>query len=216
MLFLEEGPEFRPKLLLSDDGKEFKNQKVNFVCKSNEVFQIFSLPYSPLGIIERFGQTIKRKLRKGISKGSITKQNFVHKLMRVLKEYNQTVHSTTKQRPVVVHFVHKPAKWRNQVLTSVKRRIQQIKETQMTKARLSTIPLRKGQEVRVLVWKDPRLSRGERHNIKKKFTYKKFTHSYWTRSVFRIEKVVLHNYKLEGFSQNWFVREDLQRVSKFL
>jgi hypothetical protein len=98
----------------------------------------------------------------------------------------------------------------------VQNQIQQIKEKQMNKVRLAAIPLRKGQEVRVLVWKDPRLSRADQYKVKQKFTYKKFAMSYWTREVFHVERVASHNYKLKSFPRHWFVREDLQRVSKFV
>jgi len=39
----------KPKLLLSDRGSEFIDRIVRKVCKYHDVFQIFSLPYHPLG-----------------------------------------------------------------------------------------------------------------------------------------------------------------------
>jgi hypothetical protein len=60
---------YKPRLLLSDTGTELKNEYVNFVCKHQRVFQIYALPQRPLGIIERFNQTLKRKIKKAISEG---------------------------------------------------------------------------------------------------------------------------------------------------
>ena len=53
-------PETVPKMLLSDSGKEFTNKLVRTVCLKRDNHQIFSKPYHPLGMIERFNQTIKR------------------------------------------------------------------------------------------------------------------------------------------------------------
>jgi len=89
---------FKPKLL---EGKEFKNHEVMLMCKYHHVFQIFSLPYTPLGIIERFNQTLKRKIRHEVIRQRINKANFEHTLIRILNEYNTTTHSTTQQKPMV-------------------------------------------------------------------------------------------------------------------
>jgi transposase InsO family protein len=213
-LFQRQGPEFKPKLLLSDEGKEFQNKNVNRVCKSNKVFQLYSYPYSPLGIIERFGQTIKRKLRKRMSKGRVNVENFPAQIMNVLREYNETIHSTTRQRPIVLHFAQRPRRWVKKMLQSTASRIRSIASKQMNKARMQTIALAVGQSVRVLVWKDPRLSKKEQYKKRKKFTYKKFAMSYWTREVFEIASFEKgYHYRLKDFATDWFVREDLQKVS---
>ena len=65
-----------PKLLLSDIGTELKNPHTNFVCKHNGVFQIYALPQRPLGIIERFNQTLKRKIKRAIYERRMDKYNF--------------------------------------------------------------------------------------------------------------------------------------------
>jgi len=152
-------PKTKPRLLLSDRGKEFVNQHVNYVSKSNEVFQIFSLPYTPLGMIERFGQTMKRKIRKALSKGLINKENFPQRFYQLLQDYNTTIHSTIGERPIMVHFT-------DQHIEKVKQRIKKIYDKQMRKAQT---PLEVKQEVRVLVNRDPRLTAREQNNLKKKF-----------------------------------------------
>lgn len=86
-----------PLQLLSDNGGEFVNKFVERVCKRHNVQQQTTFSYSPLGVIERFNKTIKEKMTKNGWK--------IHDLSQVLSAYNQkTTHSTTKRRPIEVHF----------------------------------------------------------------------------------------------------------------
>ena len=94
---------YKPKLLLSDIGSELKNPHTNFVCKHNGVFQIYALPQKPLGIIERFNQTFKRKMEKAIYEGRMTKYNFAELIQRLATEYNTAIHNTTHYKPAVAH-----------------------------------------------------------------------------------------------------------------
>lgn len=86
-----------PKLLLSDNGPEFQNSLVRQVCASRYIGQIFSRPYHPLGIIERFNQTIKRPIRKLHiqQKFPRKKKTFITKLQVILTQYNTSTHSST-------------------------------------------------------------------------------------------------------------------------
>jgi len=99
---------YKPSILLSDAGTEFDNKYVNYVCKYHKVFQIISPPRRPLGIIERFNQTLKRKMKKAVAEQKMTSNNFEAALERILSEYNTTIHNTTKFKPLVVHFTDSP------------------------------------------------------------------------------------------------------------
>ena len=102
------GAQYKTKLSLSDIGSELKNPHTNFVCKHNEVFQIYALARRPLGIIERFNQTFKRKITKAIYEGRMTKYNFIEMIRILTTEYNTTIHSTTRYKPAVAHFTINP------------------------------------------------------------------------------------------------------------
>lgn len=55
----------RPKIILSDDGREFKNQEAEDFCKKEGITIKHGSPYSPTttGAIERLNQTLMRKIR---------------------------------------------------------------------------------------------------------------------------------------------------------
>ena len=55
-------PNLQPKILLSDNGKEFLNTNVKQITDQYNVHHFTSYPYTPLGIIERFNKTIKSKI----------------------------------------------------------------------------------------------------------------------------------------------------------
>ena len=52
----------KPLYIMSDRGPEFTGDDTRQVCKIYGVYQLFTHPYKPLGVIERFNQTIKKKL----------------------------------------------------------------------------------------------------------------------------------------------------------
>ena len=99
-------PETVPKLILSDCGLEFKNYEVRDACLSRGIGQIFTKPYHPLGMIERFNQTIKRPIKKLHLEHQFPKRKkaFAAKLQVILTQYNTSKHSSTKYAPIVVHF----------------------------------------------------------------------------------------------------------------
>lgn len=54
-----------PKKLHSDNGKEFKNQKMSSFCQSNNIKQVHGAPRTPTtqGLVERNNRTIKENIR---------------------------------------------------------------------------------------------------------------------------------------------------------
>jgi transposase InsO family protein len=64
--FLREGP---PEILHTDNGKEFKNSKVDAICTRFSIRRAYGRPRHPQsqGQIERFNQTIIRKVSKIIA-----------------------------------------------------------------------------------------------------------------------------------------------------
>ncbi|KAF9758237.1 Transposon Tf2-9 polyprotein [Nosema granulosis] len=55
-----------PKIILSDNGTEFKNEKLRRICQENKIELRNGAPYTPTttGGIERFNRTFMEKLRK--------------------------------------------------------------------------------------------------------------------------------------------------------
>jgi hypothetical protein len=187
---------YKPKLLLSDIGTELKNPHTNFVCKYNNVFQIYALPQRPLGIIERFNQTFKRKMKRAIYEGRMTKYNFTEMIRRLTTEYNSTTHSSTRYKPTVAHFSTNP-----QTAFNIFKRMQKIKEKNEMKFN-PIEPLHLNTTVRVLSTKDPTLSSKERNEIIQAFTFKKYARPLWTKHTFTIHKVLPNNYYLLRDNQN--------------
>ena len=209
--FAGEIESYKPSILLSDKGTELENKYMNFVCKHHKVFQIISETGRPLGIIERFNQTIKRKLKKAIDDGRITGSTFEEGLARLMSEYNNTTHSTTRYKPIVAHFVEGVRAKR--VVSEIAARIQQIKATNELKySKEQHILHAFGSQVRVLAWKDPTLTALERNEIKQAFTYKSFARAFWSKKHFTIAKVLPNqNYLLEGHPMR-FHQTELQQV----
>ena len=55
-----------PKMILSDNGREFKNELIEEWCTKRGIGWKFGSPYAPTttGAVERFNQTLLRKLRR--------------------------------------------------------------------------------------------------------------------------------------------------------
>ena len=96
-IFFQFGP---PILLYTDNGTEFKNQKLNIVCEFLEIKQIFGRARCPWiqGQVERLNQSIKRWISK-TSRGNGEFGTYSNCLERVLYNYNSSCHETTKKIP---------------------------------------------------------------------------------------------------------------------
>jgi transposase InsO family protein len=198
---------YKPSLLLSDKGSEFENEDVFKICKYHKVFQIFTKSYRPLGIIERFNQTFKRKMRNTKHKA---KKDTMRWLNKLLLDYNTTQHSTTQQKPIVVHFADLHDAER--LVKQVRKRLQQIREKENKKATWKDkLPLKAGEQVRVLVWLDPRLKASEQQKIKQQFKFK-VNRPYWTKQQFTIEQKRGQNYILVGFAHARLKRNEIQKA----
>jgi transposase InsO family protein len=204
---------FRPALLLTDQGSEFRSEHTRSVCRHHRVFQLFSHPYKPLGIIERFNQTLKRKLRRALAKRRWTDDDsYVTLLQQLLREYNTTIHSTTKHRPIVVHFMQRQPH-ADRIQQEALRNTEHMRRQAERRLRNNLAPLPVGAHVRVRSLKDPHRSNKQRVQLQRQMEYKKFGHSHWTRHHFTIRAVdARHNYTLDGHPREKYRREELQPV----
>ncbi|KAI5152069.1 hypothetical protein ENBRE01_2546, partial [Enteropsectra breve] len=93
-LFLTEGC---PKILHCDNGKEFKNKRINGFSNSLNIYRIYGRVRHPQsqGQVERFNGTLKQRLRKSLA-GS-NRWIVIHK--RTIFEYNTHRHRATSKTP---------------------------------------------------------------------------------------------------------------------
>ena len=88
----------------TDNGSEFKANIFKKLMEKYKIKHIFSNTYSPQenAIIERLNKSIKMMIYKFMSQYNITKIN-QKQLDKILENYNYSIHSTIKQRPIEVH-----------------------------------------------------------------------------------------------------------------
>jgi hypothetical protein len=93
----------KPQILFSDNGHEFVNKDVKAVLDKHKVRHLVTRAYEPLGLIERFNQTLMRMLVHDIAKTSRRHSIEAHVKLTVRK-YNHIPHSAHKRTPAEVHF----------------------------------------------------------------------------------------------------------------
>ncbi|MGL5708218.1 MAG: reverse transcriptase domain-containing protein [Aeromonas sp.] len=71
----------RIETILTDNGKEFKNYKSEFLSKKYKIKWKFGSPYTPTttGLVERFNQTLMNKIRKLTNFGQYDWEEFLEK-----------------------------------------------------------------------------------------------------------------------------------------
>ena len=98
----------KPRFLQTDHGSEFISKATKLACSMFAVHQIFSLPYSPLGYIERFNQTIKKKIFTWLAlereQGRLTRGRYIDALNDLVYNYNHSIHSSIKESPTTIQF----------------------------------------------------------------------------------------------------------------
>jgi len=92
-------------ILQCDNGKEFVNQNVLNLLESLEAKMINGSPYHPQtqGSVERFHRTSMTALRRTFAQCQLTKKpfDFDYELANVIYTYNNTIHTTTGQKPFI-------------------------------------------------------------------------------------------------------------------
>lgn len=92
----------RPKNLQTDLGKEFYNSEFNLYLKSFKINHYSTYSIKKASIVERLIKTLKSKLYKHFS--LVGNYKWVGKpLDQVVQCYNQSVHRTTKMKPIDVN-----------------------------------------------------------------------------------------------------------------
>ena len=88
--------------ITSDDGSEFNNSKFKQLVTENNINHYITPANTPhkLAIVERFHRTLRNRIRLYEDHNKTNK--FIDHLQDFIKNYNNTVHTTTKQTPQAI------------------------------------------------------------------------------------------------------------------
>jgi transposase InsO family protein len=92
--------EASPAVSILQSDNEFMGGEIQALCKKFNIQHIFSAPYHPNtnGAIERFNRTLKTMIHRYLTNNST--KIYVNVIHDLVANYNGTVHSTTKFRPI--------------------------------------------------------------------------------------------------------------------
>lgn len=93
----------KAKTIISDNGPEFKSAITQDFLKDEGIKQFFSTPHQPEsnGLVERFNRTMKSIFKKMTYQKTEQKTTFTQPVLnRILKAYNNSVHSIIDMKPV--------------------------------------------------------------------------------------------------------------------
>ena len=88
----------KPILLETDDGKEFKNKILNEIFNNHNIKRYSRNTALGAVFAERFNRTLRNLLKKPVF--SAGNADWFSELPSVIKQYNNTIHSSTKMTPV--------------------------------------------------------------------------------------------------------------------
>lgn len=114
------------KHLQTDQGKEYFNKTISALMKKYNINLYSTFSDLKASIIERFNRTLKERMWKAFTeRGSY---EWVSLLPNLIKQYNNSVHSTIKMRPKDVKQIHV-----KDILTRLRKRDNKRKVTQKPK-----------------------------------------------------------------------------------
>ena len=88
----------KPKYLWTDNGKEYYNKHVKELLDKNKITLYSTENYEKSSVCERWNRTIKTKMWKQFTIQGNTM--YLEILPKILKQYNNTRHSSTKMSPI--------------------------------------------------------------------------------------------------------------------
>lgn len=95
---------YKMKHIQTDDGKEFYNKKVNKLIDNYGINHYSTYSSKKASIVERVIRTIKSKLWTAFTaRGSYT---WIDILDEIVRKYNNTVHRSTRMKPVDIKQAH--------------------------------------------------------------------------------------------------------------
>ena len=92
----------KPTILASDAGKEFTNRKFKKFLKWRNIKHLVLKDSTKATVVERLNQTIKNKINKFMY--YYKTKNFKRVFNTILENYNNSIHSRTKYKPIQVNL----------------------------------------------------------------------------------------------------------------
>jgi hypothetical protein len=200
---------FVPRTLLTDEGREFNNNLLKNYLQKRGVRLLHVYPDKHLGIVERFNRTLKSLLTHELLKNKYfgISVPFQETLSNVVALYNNTVHSSIKMRPVLLHFLffNYP-----DLLRIAREGLQRYTKKKQPK-------FKEGDKVLVSITDDPNLSYGEQRKKRRLDTLKRLPIN-WTEKVYTILDLITYpngeiKYLLKEVPDRTFYENQLIRVS---
>ena len=90
----------KPNKIWVDKGSEFYNSSFKKWLKDNDIEMCSTHNEGKSVVAERFIRTLKTKIHKYMA--STSKNVYINKLDDIVKEYDNTYHTTTKMKPINV------------------------------------------------------------------------------------------------------------------
>lgn len=108
----------KPEKIQFDNGTEFKNNEVEKFMENNNVKVQYSAPHSPSSQshVEVFNRHLKRMLYQLMTKNNT--RNYIQFLDSVIKNYNSTKNTTTKEKPIDLQEDMKSGRNLDQIVTA--------------------------------------------------------------------------------------------------
>jgi hypothetical protein len=198
-------------VIRSDNGSEFKSGEFEAVTSEFGIKHIFSDAYNPRqnAMIERFNKTLKMTVYRYMTQWNLTKLSN-RDLQKIVTNYNNTKHTTTRQVPAVIHAGQSP-----EAITTARKEIK-ARAVKLLAANDRRFPkLRVGDTVQVA-----RRTIGE---WRKARTFKKYSYmKQWMYELFKVAEITRPTktkaslYKLLGpdgkLINRWFLRQDLLKI----
>ena len=209
-IYLNEGS---AKILSSDNGPEFQNEKMTELCVRFNIEQRKTREYYPQanGQVERVNKTLKDMIYSYLAQYNT--KNYLGQLQFLVFNYNCSKHSTTKFTPFQLHR-HRDVKFSilNQIAyENIKKNGEKMVQNSLKKQELDERPLEEGDNVRIssLALKDVR---------KKGVLNKKRAIRNWSKDIYQVIEIRNDNdiekYKINihEYEDRWFYRYELQYV----
>ena len=91
-----------PKIIQTDNGKEYKNSLFKDFCEKHSITHIFSSPYHPQtnGVVEVSHKEIRKNLILMYSENEGDNFNLKNSLLEVIYIHNNNIHTSTNHRPI--------------------------------------------------------------------------------------------------------------------
>ena len=182
----------KPKYLWTDKGKEFYNKHVKDLLDRNKITLYSTQNEEKSSVVERWNRTIKTKMWKLFT--ALGKTKYIDILPKLVKEYNNTKHSSIKMTPV------EASKKKNEGIVYFNLYGDMVKSSSKLKFKI-------GDRVRI--------------SKKKRKTFDKGYTPNWTEEIFVIDKIQYTTpitYKLKDLNdeeiQGFFYEPELLRAKQ--